>query len=161
MGTFMTKFSKASARFTKAGESNLHNNGPVDPNKKKILAVEKKLDKIDTKAAGKKDDFKYASDVDNVVVGRPTKKGGETAFTGYAYGGKQKTIGSSATSSQKAYSSKGETITGKVVANTKKTPGDIKTGDQYNVVKGYVTRNETPKEKADREKEMKRLNAKG
>ena len=35
MGTFMSKFSQASARFAKAGESNLHNNGPVDPNKDK------------------------------------------------------------------------------------------------------------------------------
>ena len=94
-------------------------------------------------------------------MSRPTQPGGETAFTGYGGLDKQKTIGSSATSSQKAYSSKGETITGKVVANTKKTPGDIKTGDQYNVVKGYVTRNETPKEKADREKEMKRRNETG
>ena len=35
MGTFMSKLSQASARFAKAGESNLHNNGPVDPNKDK------------------------------------------------------------------------------------------------------------------------------
>lgn len=142
MGTFMTKFSKASARFTKAGESNLHNNGKKDPKKGK-------------------DDFIYGSDVDEVIVGRPTKEGGETAFTGYGYGGKQKAVGSEATSSPKAYSSKGETITGTVIANTNKTPGDIKTGPQYNKVKGYVTRPQTEKEKSSMIEEIKRLNAKG
>ena len=35
MGTFMSKFSQASSRFNKTGETNLHNNGPVDPNKDK------------------------------------------------------------------------------------------------------------------------------
>ena len=151
MGTFMTKFSKASARFTKAGESNLHNNG------KKILAVERKLDK---KSAEEKP-FVYASDVDNVVVGRPTQPGGETAFTGYGGLDTQKKIGDYATNSRKAYSSKGETITGNVIANTEKTPGDPKTGPQYNIVKGYVTRNQTEKEKSSMIEEMKKLNQKG
>ena len=141
MGTFMSKFSKASARFTKAGESNLHNNGT---DKKKG-----------------KDDFIYRSDVDEVIVGRPTKEGGETAFTGYGYGDTQKEIGSEVTSRPKAYSSTGETISGNVIANTTKTPGDIKTGPQYNKVKGYVTRPQTEKEKSSMIEEMKRLNAKG
>ena len=150
MGTFMSKFSKASARFTKAGETNLHNNGPVDPKKKKYLAVKKQLKKIDTKSADKKDDFKYESDVDTAIILSPTKPGGNIVKTGMTFGGDNVKVGRDAEGQGVGRDT--NYYRGIVTENL---------GGQYNRVKGVKSRLETSQEKAERKAEMRRLNTKG
>ena len=157
MGTFMSKFSKASARFTKAGETNLHNNGPshetvhkpIDPEKKKMLRVEKKLKKIDPKSRDKKDDFKYESDVEKALILSPTKPGGNIVQTGMTFGGNKIKVGRDAEG--QGAGSDSNYYRGRVTKNL---------GGQYNLVKGVKSREETPQEKADRIKDQKKRSAK-
>lgn len=133
MGTFMSKFSKASARFTKAGETNLHNNGKPDP-----------------KSKDEKDDFKYESDAGGYeLILSPTKPGGNIVKTGMTFGGDKIKVGRDAEGQGAGRDS--NYYRGIVTENLK---------GQYNRVKGVKSRGETPQEKADRIKEMKRLSAK-
>ena len=133
MGTFMSKFSKASARFTKAGESNLHNNGKPDP-----------------KSKNEKDDFKYESDVDKALILSPTKPGGNIVKTGMTFGGDNIKVGRDAEGQGAGRDS--NYYRGIVTKNL---------GGQYNLVKGVKSRGETPQEKADRIKDEKKLSGKG
>tara|TARA_R110002020_G_scaffold146945_1_gene321960 strand:+ start:6991 stop:7395 length:405 start_codon:yes stop_codon:yes gene_type:complete len=134
MGTFMSKFSQASARFTKAGESNLHNNGKPDP-----------------KSKNEKDDFKYESDAGGYeLILSPTKPGGNIVKTGMTFGGDNIKVGRDAEGQGAGRDS--NYYRGIVTKNL---------GGQYNLVKGVKSREETPQEKADRIKDEKKLSGKG
>jgi len=130
----MSKFSQASSRFNKTGETNLHNNGKPDP-----------------KSKNEKDDFKYESDAGGYeLILSPTKPGGNIVKTGKTFGGDKIKVGRDAEGQGVGRDT--NYYRGIVTENLK---------GQYNRVEGVKSRGETPQEKADRIKQQKRLSAKG